>query len=183
MPQRLSFVAAESGGLHVWEPVVDGRLLRHLLTDTPGDPTADWVVGPSVASVLTHSWPSGMPEAAYVLLGERPSPLANGRVPIFVCQGCGDPSCNAVTAAMTAGPDTVSWSDLAWETDEPDTQGVDPVLVGPLVFDRREYEAEIRRFVDTFDEVRASLPDALAPRRSPENGRRSRRRRPWWPFS
>lgn len=59
MVNRLSFAATESGGQHVWEPVVDGRMLRHMLTDAP-DPTADWVVGPTVVAVLTHSWPSGV---------------------------------------------------------------------------------------------------------------------------
>lgn len=118
-----------------------------------------------------------------MLLGERPSPLANGRAPIFVCGACGDPYCNAVTATVVVGPDTVAWSDLAWETDQPDSEGADPILVGPLVFDRRAYEAEIRQFLDTFDEVRASLPDRLAPWR-PKAARAARTRlRGWWPFS
>lgn len=183
MVNRLSFVASESDGQRGWEPVVDGRLLRHVLTDAPGDPTADWVVGPTVVTVLTHSWPSGVPDAAYVLLGERPSPLANGRVPIFVCGTCRDLGCGAVTAEVVVGPDTVSWSAFAWETDRPDDEGADPVFVGPLVFDRRAYEAEIRRFLDTFDEVCASLPDRLAPWRTKAARAARTRRRGWWPFS
>ncbi len=61
MVNRLGFVPGESPvhGLHFWEPVVDGRPLRHILTDVPGDESADWVVGDNVP-VLVHSWPMGL---------------------------------------------------------------------------------------------------------------------------
>ena len=115
---------------------------------------------------MVHSWPSGLPDEVLVLLRERPPELASGRVPLFVCPVCGDLGCGAITAAVEWTADTVVWRDLRWEvnyeTDEDDDE--DLVFAGPLIFDRAQYEAEVRRFVQTFDDVRASLPARLLPR-------------------
>ncbi|MFN8079792.1 MAG: hypothetical protein U0Q19_09505 [Kineosporiaceae bacterium] len=55
--------------------MVDGRPLRAVLTEAPGDESADLVVGDNVA-VFVHSWPVGIPNDVYVLLGEQPPELA-----------------------------------------------------------------------------------------------------------
>ncbi|MGW6129037.1 hypothetical protein ACWFNE_03320 [Cellulomonas sp. NPDC055163] len=185
MVNRLSFAPGESParGLYFWEPIVDGRPLRQILDgDTPGDSAAERGVLDNVP-VLVHSWPVGMTDDVLVLLGQRPPELASGRVPIFVCAACGDLGCGAVTAAVDWTADTVVWRDFGWdvnyETEQDDEH--DPVYAGPLIFDRAEYETELQRFVDTFSEVRASLPvPSLPPSRDDQ---RRRRPRSWWPFA
>lgn len=90
---HLELVSGESPthGLHYWELVVDGRLLREILDASSEDPTVG-AVGDNVP-VLVHSWPVGLPDV-FVLVGERPPELA-GRIPIFVCPACGDLGCGA----------------------------------------------------------------------------------------
>lgn len=185
MVNRLSFVPGESAahGAFFWEPVVDGRPLRQLLDGTsPEGSAAERGVLDNVP-VLVHSWPVGMTDDVFVLLGQRPPELANGRVPLFVCGACGDLGCGAITAAVEWTRDTVVWRDFGWDVDyETDDEDDDePLLAGPLVFDRSQYEAELRMFIDTFDETRAAVP----PRRRtlpPPDGPRRRRLRDRWPF-
>ncbi len=188
MVNRLSLVPGESAshGLHFWEPMVDGRTLRAVFTDAPGDESADWVVGDNVA-VFVHSWPVGIPNEVYVLLGEQPPELANGRIPVFVCAECGDLGCGALTAEVEWTPTTVIWRNFGWDVNYETDDEEDLVFAGPLVFDRDQYETELRRFIQTFDQVRDSLPAHLHPatrsaeaRVSREQGRVRRRRR--WPF-
>lgn len=178
MVNRLTFAPGESRkfGLHFWEPVVDGRLLRQLITDVPGDEAADWVVGGDNVPVLVHSWRVGLPDDVLVLLGEKPSELANGRIPIWVCAACGDLGCGAVTVAVEWSADTVVWRDFGWD-DFNETDLEDDIFSGSLIFDRKQYEAELRRFVDTFDEVRSSLPAEL--RHDVETDPSMGRRRRW----
>ncbi|MBB2923470.1 hypothetical protein [Cellulomonas cellasea] len=183
MVNRLSFAPGESPehGVHFWEPVVDGRPLRHILYGTPPNGSVEPEVLDPVP-VLVHDWPVGMTDDVLVLLGERPPELASGRVPIFVCGACGDLGCGAITAAVEWTADTVVWRDFGWDVNYETEDDDDEILfAGPLVFARTQYEAELRRFVDTFRDVRASLP----PRRilpSPED-RRRRSVRGWWPFT
>jgi hypothetical protein len=183
MVNRLAFVPGESPAhrLHFWEPVVDGRPLRQLLTEAAGEESLDWMVGDNV-SVIVHSWRTGMSDDAFVLLGDKPPELANGRVAIWVCPVCGDLGCGAVTAALEWTAETVVWRDFGWDvnydTDETDERAL---FAGPFVFDRAQYESELRRFVDTFDEVRGSLPAHLLPPVEGEDERK-RRRHWWWPF-
>lgn len=71
MVSYLGFVSGESPahGLHYWEPVVDGRLLRQILGAFSDASTAG-AVGDRVP-VLVHSWPVGLADDVFVLLGER----------------------------------------------------------------------------------------------------------------
>lgn len=182
MVNRLSFAPGESSphGRYFWEPMVDGRPLRQILDGSaPGDSAAERGVLDNVP-VLVHNWPIGMTDDVLVLLGQRPPELANGRVPIFVCGECGDLGCGAITAAVEWTADTVVWRDFGWDVNyETDEDGEDdPMSAGPLIFDRAQYETELRRFIATFSEVRASLPAPL-----PRDDQRRRRLRKWWPFA
>ena len=179
---RLTLLPGESPthGLHFWEPVIDGRPLRHILDETPEDEPTPWGVSDNVP-VLVHNWPVGLLDDVFVLLGQRPPELASGRIPLFVCPACGDLGCGAITAAVEWTTDTVVWRDFGWDVDY-ETDGdedEDFVSAGPFVFERVQYEAELRRFVETFDQVRASLPARLAP---PTRDAGGRWRRWWRPF-
>jgi len=61
-----------------------------------------------VISVLVTNWPGGFPvEDTLALLGERGSPLADHRVPLYICAECGSLGCGAVTALITRTRDLV----------------------------------------------------------------------------
>lgn len=177
MISRLDLVPGTSSrhGLHYWEPVVDGRPLRDLLAEADG---VDDIVGDHVP-VLVHNWPVPLLDDVLVLLGERESELTSGRAPLFVCSACADLGCGAITATVERTPETVVWRDFGWEVNYvlDDEDDDDRLSAGPVVFDRAQYESELRRFVDTFGEVRASLP----PRAGLVAAEPARRRR-WWPF-
>ncbi len=163
MANRFTLVPGSMPKYHAWywEPAIDGHLLRGLLQLCPAERPLDTQgLGPTGENVpvLAHSWPVGMADDVLVLLGEKPSELANGRVPIWVCPACGDLSCGAVTAVVEQMPDEVVWRDFRWDTgDDCEDDGESGVLGGPFVFDRPQYEAELRRFVETFETVRTSL--------------------------
>ncbi len=187
MVNRLTLVPGESPsfGLHFWEPMVDGHPLRAILASAIGSDSVDGAVGDNVP-VFVHNWPVGIFDDARALLGEVPAPFANGRVPIFICAACGDLSCGAITAAVEWNPDTVLWRDFGWDTagglDDDDPE--DYLFAGPLVFSRSEYEAEVRRFIETFDQVRATvLPRDEAAQTPRGTIRPPRRPRGWWPFT
>lgn len=179
MVNVLQFVADESPdrGLHFWSPVVDGRRLHTILAEACGDEFTDTVIGDTV-SVLIHSWPTGLTKDASVLLGDAAPELASGRLPIFVCPECGDLGCGAITVEVDRGPEAVIWRNFGWDVNY--ETGEDDIRfdLDPLVFDRGQYEAELRRFIETFDQVRASLPPHLL-RAIPGKGGQAGRRR-WW---
>lgn len=177
MVSHLTLVSGGSAanGLRYWDIAVDGQLLRDLFFEAsgPGGGAGDY------APVLVHNWPIGMSDDVLVLLGDRPPELPTGRVPVFVCSECGDLGCGAVTLAVERTADTVAWRDFGWETNyttDEDEEKYEAFPGGPFVFARDQYESELRRFADTFDEVRAAGPSleeaALDARR--------RRRRRWW---
>ena len=158
MANRLSLVpgGAPAFGARYWDFSIDGtplvRLLRRLEESWP-------TAGPLDAEhipVLVHTWPTGMSPAVIVLLGEQPSELPNGRAPLYVCPQCGDLGCGALTAEVARTDDAVTWRDFGW--DVADALDEEPVRLagGPFVFAREQYDAELRRFVETFDAVRAS---------------------------
>lgn len=180
MLDHLRFVAGESPthALRFWEPVINGRPLREVL-DAAGEDPAAGEVGAYVP-VLVHDWPGGLPDDVLVLLGER-APQVAGRVPVYVCPDCGDLGCGAITVAVYRARDTVIWRDFGWD----DLGGADddPVrlAVPAMTFDRREYEAELRRFVTTFDQVRAAAAPRSWPAADAQEGPAARPHR-WWPF-
>ncbi|NRQ31505.1 hypothetical protein HII36_06570 [Nonomuraea sp. NN258] len=76
------------------------------------------------------------------LLGRSPSPLTDGRIPLYVCPECGDLGCGAVTAVVERAGDRVVWRDLGRQTDYEDEVDRDGLTgLGPYVFDRARYEA------------------------------------------
>lgn len=169
MLNRFSLVpgSAPASNLFYWEPSIDGQLLRRHLKlmqeELHLDPARLGPVGKNVP-VLVHNWPVGMTPDASVLLGEHPSELLHGRVPIYICAECGDLACGVVSAVIERAVTTVVWRDFGWD-DGHESEGDDDsrIIGGPFEFDRLEYEAELRRFIETFDSVRNSLPSGAAP--------------------
>ncbi|NTW40220.1 MAG: hypothetical protein HGA44_10100 [Cellulomonadaceae bacterium] len=172
----LALGRSEQFGLVYSELVVDGRPLRELLSLEPRDEILDHAnrgpAGENVA-VLVHNWPMAGAGGARVLLGEETSELADGRVPLYVCPVCGDLGCGAVSALVERSASHVIWRDFGWEVGWDDGEEEIRFVGGPFVFDRRQYDAELREFVDTYDHQRARAPVREASPRPP------RRRWPW----
>jgi len=102
------------------------------------------------------------------------------RVMLLGC-ACGEPSCWPLLARIRVDGGRVTWSEF--------TQPLRPAEqphgwryggFGPFVFDRAQHDAEIRRFLQTFDVVRAGLPSTAAFRVVARSD--GGRRRAWWPF-
>ncbi|WP_123914223.1 hypothetical protein [Georgenia muralis] len=175
--------SALNGAAYYWEPSVDGHLLRSLLKLTVDEASLDTAglgpVGENV-SVLVHSWPVGMTPDALVLLGDRPSELPDGRAAIYVCAQCGDIGCGAISAVIERTATTVVWRDFRWDDglqyEEHDNTAI---TGGPFVFDPEEYDAELRRFIETFTSVRNSLPFGVITRTADTPSHRRTRRWPW----
>ncbi|HUC27600.1 MAG TPA: hypothetical protein VMA73_33300 [Streptosporangiaceae bacterium] len=70
------------------------------------------------ASVLVTNWPAGFDaQAVRQLLGEDRSPLADGRIPLYVCAECGGLGCGSITAVIERAGDVVTWHSLGRQTD------------------------------------------------------------------
>ncbi|MER6943844.1 hypothetical protein ABT294_07455 [Nonomuraea sp. NPDC000554] len=125
--------------------VIDGRSLLDLVAERdPGN--AD------MASVLWLVTALDGGDDVRRLLGQRESPLDDGRMPLYVCPECGDLGCGALTAVVEFSSGRVVWRDLGWQTDYDD--GVDYedfAGIRPFVFERARYEAVLA----TVPELRA----------------------------
>jgi len=78
------------------------------------------------------------------LLGDAPSPLPTGRVPVLVCSECGDIGCGAITVRITLEPKSVLWSDWKHENGyEPESDIRWPTFPRELRFDLEQYRNAI----------------------------------------
>ena len=79
------------------------------------------------------------------LLGESPSPLPSGRVPLLVCEECGDVACGAIAAFISVEADTIVWCD--WKAENGSNEPTDlmwPTFPGEFTFNRAQYEMVFR---------------------------------------
>jgi hypothetical protein len=79
------------------------------------------------------------------LLGEIPSCLASGRVPLLVCEECGDVACGAIAAHISVEAEFVIWSD--WKAEDGSSEPSDlmwPTCPDIFTFSRAQYEKVIR---------------------------------------
>ncbi len=79
-------------------------------------------------------------------LAEAPSDLESGRIPVLVCEDCGDVGCGAFTVRVVREGELIKWTDWAFENgNEPAQEITWPTRPGDFTFDRKEYEIEIRK--------------------------------------
>jgi hypothetical protein len=127
---RLSFQLGETMGWATLEPLVDGRPLSQLAEAFErerglGKP------GGYGGFCVEELAPSG--QACFPPAEQDPS-----RTMVLAC-GCTVPGCWPLTCRVEVGPDEVVWHDFS----NPHVDG-DYTGLGPITFDREEYEAVLR---------------------------------------
>jgi hypothetical protein len=79
-------------------------------------------------------------------LGEKESELESGRVPVLVCEECGDVGCGAFAVRIIREGELIRWADRAYENGYEPPQELDwPTRPEGFFFDRDAYESEIRK--------------------------------------
>ena len=70
---------------------------------------------------------------------EKPE-LCTGRTSFYVCGGCGDIACGAITAKIILTDKTVIWKDFGYENNSEEKADLsDYSKIGPFEFDKTEY--------------------------------------------
>jgi hypothetical protein len=138
---RIALVPATRDSFTYLEIEIDGKPLAHHFAGRLG-------AHPSQLSNLGFSSASrdGRAETVAEFLLETPSELESGRVPVLVCELCGDIGCGAFAVHITREADHIVWSDWAYENGYEPARPLEwPVQPGNLVFDLVEYEDAIRK--------------------------------------
>ena len=102
-------------------------------------------IGGDLASCIGWFTPEENAKALGRLLLEEPADFPNDRRSLYVCPECGDLGCGAVSVVIEAAGDQIIWRDFGFQNnyeDKVDSRGFGGV--GPLVFNKAEYEAVIR---------------------------------------
>ena len=137
----IATVPAKKAEITYLEIEVDGRLLAHHFVGRLG-------AHPSQLSPLGWSSASSAQRADTVaqFLGEKPSELKSGRVPVLVCEECGDVACGSIAARVIREVDSIRWTDWLYENGyEPGRPLEWSTQPGDLVFSPKAYEAAIRK--------------------------------------
>jgi len=109
-----------------------------------GEPLSKTVAG-DLASCLGWFVPEENVKAVRRLLLEDPADLPNNRRSLYVCAECGDLGCGAVSAVIEVAGDHVMWRDFGFQNNyEDEIISAGYAGIGPLVFDKAEYDAVIR---------------------------------------
>lgn len=139
---RFGLCPDASGG---FDFLIDGRFLRELVFET------DDLEQYEITRLRRRKLPfAASRDQIRQLKGELPGKFFPYRVWLYFCGGCFDEGCGGVSARVQVGPDEVVWSDFRHggppdAEDELDkVQEEDKISsVGPLVFERSEYEAAL----------------------------------------
>ena len=109
-----------------------------------GEPLSKRIAG-DLASCLGWFLPEENAKAIRRLLLEESADLSNNRRSLYVCPECGDLGCGAVSVVIEAAGDRIIWRDFGFQNNYED-EVVSNVYaeVGPLIFNKAEYEAVIR---------------------------------------
>ena len=85
------------------------------------------------------------PRFARQLLLKEPSDFASGRVPLFVCECCGDLGCGALTVAVKRLEGEYVWSEFGYEgLDSTSISAGDYIArTGPFAFHPTAYESAL----------------------------------------
>ena len=113
-----------------FDVLVDGRrLVEHFVGRRGAHPSLIFALGYS-SQVLSQ------------LLGKSPSALESGRVPILVCEECGDIACGALAARILRKEGSIVWSDWAQENGYEPARAVDwPIHPNDFEFELSDYES------------------------------------------
>jgi hypothetical protein len=126
--------------------VVDGHFLRDRVFQD--DDRAQCEVSLLRRGVL----PGALEEQIRRLKGELPGPFFPKRVWLYFCPACYDEGCGGISARIRVETDRVVWRDFRRDAD-PDTDNEAEFFeeedtvpgLGPMVFDRTEYEEALSR--------------------------------------
>jgi hypothetical protein len=119
--------------------VVDGRRLQEHFVGRHGN---------HPSQVFAMGWKDAQIDAQQVSLdrfmARRPSTLLSGRVPVLVCEECGDVGCGAIAARIERSGSFVTWSDWAFENGYGPARALDwSAYPEKLQFDWIEYEGTL----------------------------------------
>jgi hypothetical protein len=121
-----SFVDFVVNGVSLYEVVGRDRDLVSLIWAEPTDST-------------------GLATAVQRLLASEPGDASDGRVSLFICPECGDLGCGAITVRIDTTPGSIVWRDFGYENNyQSEIDRAAFASLGPFIFDRQAYSAELR---------------------------------------
>lgn len=134
-------VKVTRGEAHYFDVEIDGKpLSQHFAGPRGANPSQLSSLGWSSASETCRT------KVVAQFLAEAPSDLESGRIPVLVCEDCGDVGCGAITVRVVREGDLIKWTNWAIENDcEPAREVTWPTRPGDFIFKQKEYEAEIRK--------------------------------------
>ena len=94
---------------------------------------------------MEHWKAKGRASVVAELLGDQASELESGRIPVLVCQLCGDFGCGAFAVRILREGDRVRWTDWAYENWYEPPQ---PLEWGDFLFDRQSYEGALGKALE-----------------------------------
>lgn len=124
----------EKSETSVFDVLIDGRrLAEHFIGRRGARPSMNFVLGGP---------PGAVQEALGQLLGQHPSELESGRVPVLVCEECGDIGCGALAVRIERRDGSVVWSDWAYENGYEPPRALDwPEYPEVFEFELQDYES------------------------------------------
>jgi hypothetical protein len=133
----------ERNGNPRFDVAIDGRKLQEHFVGRGG-------VHPSQLFAL--GWNGAQVDAQHEdferFLARRASTLLSGRVPVLVCEECGDIGCGAIAVRIEGNGSFVSWSDWAFENGYEPARPLDwSTYPKAFQFDLTEYEEALTRIV------------------------------------
>lgn len=131
----------ERDGNPRFDAVIDGRHLQeHFVGRLGAHPSQVFALGWKGARIDVQQ------ESLDQFLARRAPNLFSGRVPILVCEECGDIGCGAIAARIERSGTVVKWSDWAFENGYEPAWALDwSTYPDALQFDWTEYEGALGR--------------------------------------
>lgn len=136
-------VKAKNGNIDYFEILVDGKpLAQHFVGRSGAHPSEISPLG-WVTADKSHQV-----ETVEEFLSGNSTQLESGRVPVLVCDHCGDIGCGAITVRISRVGDLIKLSDWNRETNYEPPYGLEwPEQPKEFVFDCLKYEAELRKTI------------------------------------
>jgi len=100
----------------------------------------------------TFGWSENKAEESRQLdefLGLKPDALKTNRTSFYVCPNCGDIGCGAITASIEVTETSVIWKDFSLGTDYSEPELETYKHIGPFVFEKNMYTAELEKVRQT----------------------------------